>query len=136
MPNDDELDERLADGPGAEPEKPVSMDGRVMRGVETSGDGEVGAETRFRFEQDDDLIHARYEGGSVRLGHLVGTTTGTALSFRYAQVSVDGETATGRSEDRIALLEDGRVRLYETWAWDSKPGSGTSVLEEVPDDER
>jgi hypothetical protein len=67
----------------------------------------------------------------VRLGPLVGTTTGTELSFRYAQVNVDGETATGRSEDRIELLEDGRVRLHETWAWESKTGSGTGVLEEV-----
>jgi hypothetical protein len=23
------------------------------------------------------------------------------------------------------------VRLHETWAWDSQPGSGTSVVEEV-----
>jgi hypothetical protein len=26
---------------------------------------------------------------------------------------------------------DGRLRLHETWAWDSQPGSGTSVVEEV-----
>ena len=107
------------------------MDGRVLRSVANDGDGEVGAETRFHFDQDGDVIHARYEGGRVRLGHLVGTTTGTELSFRYAQVNVDGETATGRSEDRIELLEDGRVRLHETWAWESKTGSGTGVLEEV-----
>ena len=65
----------------------------------------------------------------MRLGHLVGTTTGRELSFRYAQVNTDGETSTGRSEDHIELLEDGRVRLHERWAWDSR--SGTSVLEEV-----
>jgi hypothetical protein len=110
---------------------PVSMDGRVLRGVETDGDGEVGGETTFHFDQDGDLVHARYAGGSVRLGHLVGTTRGRELSFRYAQVNTDGETATGHSEDRIELLEDGRVRLHETWAWDSRAGSGTSVLEEV-----
>lgn len=106
------------------------MSGRTLRSVGNDG-GEVGSETRFHFEQDGDVIHARYAGGRVRLGHLVGTTTGTELSFGYAQVNVDGETATGHSEDRIELLDDGRVRLHETWEWDSRGGTGTSVLEEV-----
>ncbi|HEX6695483.1 MAG TPA: hypothetical protein VF080_01770 [Solirubrobacteraceae bacterium] len=26
---------------------------------------------------------------------------------------------------------DGRLRLHETWAWDSQAGSGTSVVEEI-----
>jgi hypothetical protein len=30
------------------------------------------------------------------------------------------------------LLDDGRLRMHEQWTWDSKPGSGTSVVEEVP----
>lgn len=121
---------------GERPTDPVSMDGRVLQSVANDGDGAVGDDTRFYFDQDGDVVHARYEGGSVRLGHLVGTTTGTELSFRYAQVNGDGETATGHSEDRIRLLDDGRVRLYETWAWDSKSGSGTGILEEVPESER
>jgi hypothetical protein len=45
--------------------------------------------------------------------------------------SLDGRTATGHCESRIEDLADGRVRLRETWAWDSQTGSGTSVLEEI-----
>ena len=70
-------------------------------------------------------------GGGIRLGFLVGTVTGDVLSFRYAQVTASGETATGHSTDRVELLPDGRLRLHETWEWDSRPGSGTSVLEEL-----
>jgi hypothetical protein len=44
----------------------------------------------------------------------------------------DGRTATGRCESRIEELPDGRLRLHETWAWDSQDGSGTSVVEEAP----
>jgi hypothetical protein len=36
-----------------------------------------------------------------------------------------------RSEDRIELLGDGRVRLHESLTWDSRAGSGTNVLEGV-----
>jgi hypothetical protein len=29
------------------------------------------------------------------------------------------------------VLPDGRIRLSEVWAWESKRGSGTSVAEEA-----
>lgn len=109
----------------------VSMDGRVLRSVAADGDGEVDGDTVFRFSQDGDLVHARYEGGAIRLGFLVGLTDGERLQFRYCQVTDEGETATGQSTDRIELLEDGRVRLHEEWSWDSRDGEGTSVLEEL-----
>ncbi|SEL87306.1 hypothetical protein [Haloferax larsenii] len=111
----------------------LSVDGRVFKSVSNDADGDVGGETYFWFEQTDDLIHARYHGGSVRLGHLVGLHLGDTLDFRYTHVTVSGDTATGHSVDRIERLDDGRLRLHEQWEWDSKPGSGSSVLEEVPE---
>ena len=57
------------------------------------------------------MVHARYAGGAIRLGFLVGTREGDALRFRYAQVRADGTTATGRCESRIEALADGRLRL-------------------------
>lgn len=112
-----------------------SVDGRVFTSVSNDADGDVGDETSFWFEQAGDLIHARYYGGSVRLGHLVGRHLGETLDFRYAHVTTDGETATGRSVDRIERLDDDRLRLHESWEWDSKPGSGSSVLEERAESE-
>jgi len=109
----------------------VSVDGRVFKPVSNDPDGDVGGETYFWFEQTDDLIHARYHGGSVRLGHLVGHHLGDTLDFRYTHATTGGETATGRSVDRIERLDDGRLRLHEEWEWDSKASSGSSVLEEL-----
>jgi hypothetical protein len=31
----------------------------------------------------------------------------------------------------VAELPDGRVRLEETWEWESQAGNGTSVVEQV-----
>lgn len=109
----------------------LSLDGRRFRPVGDTVGGKVGAETVFEFSQEGDLVHARYAGGQVRLGYLVGTSTGTDVQFRYAQVNRAGDTATGQSRDRIEVLPDGRLRLHETWAWDSQEGSGTSTLEEI-----
>lgn len=110
-----------------------SLDGRRFRAVAEVAGGDVGPQTEFRYsEREDGVIHARYAGGAVRLGFLVGTRAGDTLRFRYAQLLDDGATATGHCESRIEVLPGGRLRLHETWAWDSRDGSGTSVVEELP----
>jgi hypothetical protein len=108
----------------------VPLDGRVFRGVEMSEAGEASVATRFEYHEDDGVIWARYEGGAVRLGFLVGTRDGDRLEFRYSQLNGSGETSNGRCSTRISVLQDGRLRLVEDWAWESKPGTGTSAVEE------
>lgn len=110
----------------------VSLDGRRFRPVENE-DGEVDAATTFEYHEDegDGFVWARYSGGSIWLGFLVGLRDGDSLFARYTQVTTDGGTATGHTESRVETLADGRVRLHEDWAWDSHEGSGTSVVEEV-----
>jgi hypothetical protein len=106
------------------------LDGRRFRAVVNEA-GEVDGATVFEYSQDGDLVHARYSGGAIRLGFLVGTRSGDSLDFRYAHVNVEGETATGHCVSVLSVLDDGRLRLHETWEWDSRSGSGTSVVEEI-----
>jgi hypothetical protein len=108
-----------------------SLDGRRFRPAADVSGGDVGARTVFEYVETGGVVHARYGGGAVRLGFLVGTREGDVLRFRYAQLRDDGTTATGRCEARIEVLDDDRLRLHETWAWESQEGAGTSVVEEV-----
>ena len=108
----------------------VDMDGRVLRSPDAVEGGQVTPETEFRFRQSGDMVWGRYSGGGVRLGFMVGTSDGDTLRLRYTQLDTAGDTASGSTVDRIESLSDGRVRLHERWAWDSRDGSGTSVLEE------
>ncbi len=108
-----------------------SLDGRRFRAAADVPGGDVGAATIFEYAEAGGAIHARYGGGAIRLGFLVGTREGDALAFRYAQLRADGTTATGRCASRVEALADGRLRLHERWAWESQPGAGTSVLDEV-----
>lgn len=96
-----------------------------------SAEGEGGAETVFEYHEQEGVVWARYQGGAVRLGFLVGVREGDSLEFRYSQVSDVGETSNGRCSTRISTLEDGRLRLDEEWAWESRPGGGTSASEEI-----
>lgn len=63
-----------------------SLDGRRFRPVENE-DGDVDAATTFEYHQDEDLVRARYSGGAIRLGFLVGVRredSSSVLNRRYA----------------------------------------------------
>lgn len=109
---------------------PVSLDGRTLVGIANDAAGEVSVETRFRFRQHGDRISARYAGGRIVDGYLVGSLDGGQWDVRYVQQHESGETATGHSVGTVSRLEDGRIRVEDTWEWESKPGGGESVLEE------
>jgi hypothetical protein len=109
----------------------VSLHGRRFAATLAAG-GDVSGDTVFEYGQDGDLVWARYAGGTIRLGHLAGTRRGDTLDFRYAHVTVTGETASGHCVSTVVPLADGRLSLHERWEWDSRTGSGESILEEIP----
>ncbi|MFJ2023243.1 hypothetical protein ACIODW_05425 [Streptomyces sp. NPDC087897] len=109
-----------------------SLDGLVLAPVADQAPGQVGTRTRFAYHEEGGRIWAEYAGGDVIRGHLVGTRDGDALDFRYVQLKRDGSTSSGHCLSTVVDLPDGRVRLEERWAWESREGSGTSVVEELP----
>ena len=106
-----------------------SLDGRVFA-VADSGGGVATTETTFRYAEEDGVVTASYEGGTIRCGFLIGTRSGDSLDFRYVQLHTDGSTATGHCVTELELRTDGRIRPNETWEWESRPGRGRSVAEE------
>ncbi|HET6860397.1 MAG TPA: hypothetical protein VFH94_25290 [Streptomyces sp.] len=107
-----------------------SLDGLVLSPVADQAPGQVGTRTRFTYHEENGRIWAEYEGGDVVRGHLVGTREGDLLDFRYVQLKQDGATSSGHCRSTVVDLADGRVRLEETWEWESQAGSGTSVVEQ------
>jgi hypothetical protein len=112
-----------------------SLDGRVFAQSERPDGGEVGPGTRFRYREAGGQVWATYAGGGIARGFLVGTRQGDTLDFRYVQLNDAGATSSGHCVSRIVELPDGRLRLEETWEWESRAGSGTSVVEELPSPE-
>ena len=109
----------------------ASLDGRIFAAVAEVEGGEVGPSTHFHYAERDGVVQAEYAGGAIRRGHLIGTRDGDRVEFRYAQLAADGSTSTGHCVSRVEQLPDGRLRMHETWEWESRPGSGTSIVEEV-----
>ncbi|WTW99310.1 hypothetical protein OG216_40870 [Streptomycetaceae bacterium NBC_01309] len=108
-----------------------SLDGRTFAPRSRPEQGEVDASTRFRYREADGAVWADYAGGEIVRGHLIGTRDGDTMDFRYVQLNRDGKTSSGHCVTRITELPDGRLLLDETWEWESRPGQGTSAVEEV-----
>ncbi|RSS62879.1 hypothetical protein [Streptomyces sp. WAC06614] len=109
-----------------------SLDGLVFVPVADQAPGQVGRRTRFEYHEEEDRIWAEYRGGDVVRGYLVGTREGDTVDFRYVQLRTDGTTASGHCTSLVTELPDGRLRLEESWTWESREGSGTSVVEQTP----
>ncbi|WP_405858538.1 hypothetical protein OG407_15540 [Streptomyces sp. NBC_01515] len=108
-----------------------SLDGLVLAPVADQAPGQVGTRTRFAYHEKDGEIWAEYGGGDVVRGRLVGTRAGDRIDFRYVQLKTDGTTSSGHCVSEVVALPDGRIRLDETWEWESQEGNGTSTVEQV-----
>lgn len=111
----------------------LDLNHRVFRSVANSDNGDVGAETRFYYRQDGDLVTADYRGGDIRHGQLVALMhEDGSLDMRYHHVTVTGEFKLGRCVSSPEILSDGRIRFHERWQWLSGDLSeGESEIEEV-----
>ncbi len=108
-----------------------SLEGLRFRAAEHTEGGEVEPATIFTYHERDGEIWAEYAGGRIKRGYLVGTRAGDRLEFRYAQLNTAGETSTGHCVSTVEESVGGTIRLVERWQWESRIGSGTSVVEEI-----
>ncbi|MEU6901125.1 MULTISPECIES: hypothetical protein [Streptomyces] len=110
-----------------------SLDGLVFVPVADQAPGQVGRRTRFEYHEHDGVVWADYRGGDVVKGHLIGTREDDTVDFRYVQLRLDGTTASGHCTSLVTVLADGRLRLEESWSWESQKGCGTSSVEQPLD---
>jgi len=108
----------------------INLEGVRMYVSATAVGGVVDANTRLDFIQKGQRVAARYSGGSVKRGWLVGQLSGSELVFRYAQSEAAGGIHAGHSVCTVERLNSGRLRIIERFTWTSRPGSGTNVFDE------
>ncbi len=110
----------------------VNLHGKRMRVAQTAPNGVVGKGTIFEFSQVGKVVEARYAGGRIATGFLVGLLEGDTLTFRFCQISDGIRVDGGASSGRLETLQDGRLRIVESFTWESRGGdSGVNVFEEI-----
>jgi hypothetical protein len=109
----------------------IDLDGLTMYVSSTAASGVVGESTRLHFAQRGVRVFARYAGGAVTRGALVGAWDGGELRFRYVQREAEGSIQGGRSVCEVARRADGRIRIVERFTWSTRAGTGVNVFDEV-----
>jgi hypothetical protein len=101
--------------------------------VSNTPNGETSVQTIFHYRQEGNIVTAHYAGGSVVAGHLIGVVDDKGvIEMRYHQVNVRGELMTGVCSSVPELMNNGKIRLHETWQWTSGDESrGQSIIEEL-----
>lgn len=111
----------------------IDLEGKTMFVSQTAANGVVGSNTRLHFSQRGSRIFARYSGGSVMRGWLVGRCVGDRITFRYAQHEGGNSIHGGTSVCQVQHLETGRTRIIEHFTWKTRVGAGVNVFDEVED---
>lgn len=110
----------------------INYNNKIFRPINNTDNGETSNETIFKYQQMDNVLTAEYSGGKIKVGHLIGLVSfeGT-IEMRYHQINDKGELMTGICQSKPEILENGKIRLHESWEWTSGDKSkGHSIIEE------
>jgi len=118
---------------GAAAPLPISYGGRKFTIHTNSSNGHCTPATIFHYRQSGSRVWATYQGGPVHLGSLLAVADQSGgLDVRYHHVGPADVFRAGTGHSQPEVLEDGRLRLHETWRWTDGDGSaGATILEEI-----
>ncbi len=110
----------------------INYNDKIFRSVVNSENGETSNDTVFIYKQIGNILTSEYSGGKIINGHLIGLVDENGeIEMRYHQVNQKGELMTGICKSKPEILENGKIRLHETWEWTSGDKSkGQSIIQE------
>lgn len=105
---------------------------KKFRPISNTENGETSEETLFLYQQFGNILRSEYSGGKIKYGHLIGLVDHQGnIEMRYHQINDQDELMTGICFSRPEMLENGKIRLHESWEWTSGDKTkGTSIIEE------
>lgn len=111
----------------------ICYDNRFFVPYQNTENGEVDESTLFGYHQCKNVLWAEYSGADIVEGHLVGTVEKNGeLDFYYHHINKENELRIGVCHSIPQVLENGKIKLFESWQWLSGDKSeGSSILVEV-----
>lgn len=110
----------------------INYNDKIFRPISNSENGEVSNETVFYYKQEHNILTSEYSGGRINYGHLIGLVDKDGnIDMRYHQINDKDELMTGICRSKPEIMQNGKIRLHETWEWTSGDKSrGESIVEE------
>ena len=111
----------------------IDYNGRKFVPEMNSENGEVSVATVFDYHQNGNMLWAEYSGGDILRGSLMGNVSANGeLDFVYHHINKNMEIKTGKCHSIPTVMDNGKIKLSETWEWTSGDFSkGESVLVEI-----
>ena len=111
----------------------MNYNNKIFRPISNTENGETSSETIFHYKQTQNILTSEYSGGKIKYGHLIGLVDKNGnIEMHYHQVNDKEEIMTGICKSKPEILENGKIRLHESWEWTSGDKSkGQSILEEI-----
>lgn len=111
----------------------MNYNNKSFRPISNTDNGETSNETVFKYQQYGNILVSQYSGGKIKYGHLIGLVDADGnIDMRYHQINNKGEIMTGICQSKPEILENGKIRLHESWKWTSGDlTEGKSILEEI-----
>ncbi len=106
---------------------------RKFRPITTSPKGQTTSDTIFRYYQNGHILWGEYQGGKIIKGQLIGVVEEDgAIEMCYHHVDAQGSMRTGKCRSVPELLDNGKLRLHESWQWTNGDlGKGQTIIEEL-----
>ncbi len=110
----------------------INYHDKIFKPISTTENGETSNETVFKYQQVGNILTSEYSGGKIKYGHLVGLVDNEGnIEMHYHQVNTEEKLMTGICYSTPQFLENGKIRLHESWEWTSGDKSkGHSIIEE------
>lgn len=110
----------------------LCLNGVKMRLTSGAATAAVSCETLFEFEQEGSTFSARYRGGAILDGYLIGQLKASnQYEFRYVQSDLSGILDAGHATGVFVRMPNSRLRMVENFQWSTRPEAGQNVYEEV-----
>ncbi len=109
----------------------IDYNNRKFRVIGNSNVRDIGSNTIFEFCQNGDLIFGRYQGGEVKKGNFIAVMHGNgSMEKKFLHINQKGKLVSGSGIATPEILDNGTIRLKESWEFVTKV-SGSTIMEEL-----
>lgn len=111
----------------------MNYDQKNFRAITNTNNGETSSDTVFHYHQTGEILTGEYRGGEIVSGQLLGLVDLKGnIKMNYHHINQAGEIKSGTCKSTPELLENGKIRLHESWQWSSGEATmGESIIEEI-----
>lgn len=110
----------------------INFDNKKFVLIENSKYGTADSNTVFKYSQNEDVVTANYQGGTIKTGNIIARLEGRQLYMVYQCLTVDNDLKSGKATADITFTEDNKIKLILQWEWLKVSGhSGKSEYIEI-----